>query len=310
MEFKSFGEIKKFGPVNMTITQKIHGTNAQICVFQKEDGTLDLIAGKRTSWIYSHDDNYGFAAWAERNKEDIIRTLGLGTHHGEWAGPGINSGEGLKEKTFVLFSQDRYLPDETGKIPLPPNTVMVPVLYSGLFCVGAVNEAMQDLKENGSKLAPGFMRTEGVVVSFAGQRFKSVFDKEETQWERKSTPKGDRPKKEFIDFGHLLQPIRLEKLLSRDEVYLREYPKTLPLIVKEYVADLLKEGQISGTDDEIKSVTKGAAGQIFKFIKTVVDGMQSLVIDGIMVNAERTLLKVPQKVNYLSKFGAAHVLVR
>ena len=33
MEFKAFPEIKQIGKVNMQITQKIHGTNAQVFKF-------------------------------------------------------------------------------------------------------------------------------------------------------------------------------------------------------------------------------------------------------------------------------------
>ena len=47
-EFKSFPRITRFDKAQMVITQKIHGTNAQMCIFEKEDGTLDIIAGCRT----------------------------------------------------------------------------------------------------------------------------------------------------------------------------------------------------------------------------------------------------------------------
>ncbi len=261
MEFKSFGEIKRLGKVLMTITQKIHGTNAQVVI--AEDGTVQ--AGSRTRWIYPHDDNFGFANWVEQNKEELIAKLGLGTHYGEWAGPGINSGEGLTEKTFVLFNTGRHYPDG-----LPPQTKLVPVLYHGPIDLTQIDVVMADLKENGSRLAPGFMRPEGVVVSFAGQRFKKVFDPEETQWTKGTGSKGKNPKT-FVDFGHLCQPIRLEKLLSRDERYVRDFPKSLSDVVKDYTADLVKEGQITGTDDEIKSVRKGASSQIFQFVKTVME---------------------------------------
>jgi hypothetical protein len=53
-------------------------------------------------------------------------------------------------------------------------------------------------------------------------------DEEETKWKGLSRPKkepGAAP--EAVDHSRLLQPIRLEKLLGRDESYLRDYPGTL-----------------------------------------------------------------------------------
>jgi len=273
MEFKSWGEIKKFKPLHTVITQKIHGTNASICIYKEneEDTEYKVRAGSRTRWIYPHDDNFGFAGWVERNKAEIIQKLGPGTHYGEYAGPGINSGEGLTKRIFALFHPGRYPLDETGNPILPVDTVIVPVLYEGPFSNKKVEEIANDLKTNGSKLVPGFMRPEGVVVNVAGSRYKYVFDAEETQWTKPSKIKNTEPKM-VVDFNYLCQPIRLEKLLSRDEAYSRDYPKSLPTIVKDYVADLIKEDQITGTEDEVKSITKGASGQIFKFVKTVMEG--------------------------------------
>lgn len=266
-EFKSFGEIKQLSKMQMHITQKIHGTNAQVYIFAKENGELDLVCGKRSGWCYPESDNAGFANFVHQNKEDFIENLGLGRHDGEWAGPGINSGEGLSEKTFVLFDHWRWPPGR----PLPPRTVVVPVLYQGPIDLSKVAEVMEDLKANGSKLVPGFMRPEGIVVSFAGVRYKKVFTAEESAWERGDGKKDERVKTAKIDYGHLLQPVRLEKLLSRDSVYLETYPESLGRIVKDYVADLIKEDQIKGTDDEKKRISKDATGSIFNFIKTIID---------------------------------------
>jgi len=265
MEFKAFDEIKKLGKMLMDITQKIHGTNAHILVFQKEDGTLDLKVGSRTRWITPESDNFNFATFVYANKQEFIEKLGVGRHDGEWAGPGINSGEGLSEKTFILFNH-RIWPAER---PLPPRTRVVPVLYQGPIDLAVIKATMEDLKANGSKLAPGFMRPEGIVIGFGGKRYKEVFEPEETQWTKTSGVKNERAPKR--DYNYLCQPIRLEKLLSRDDTYLKEYPTSLPQIVKAYVADLVKEEQIAGTEDEVKAITKDAAGQIFKFVKAVTD---------------------------------------
>ena len=171
MEFKSFNEIKKINTATITITQKIHGTNAQILIYQKEDGSLDLCTGSRTRWIAPGDDNFGFAEFVYANKQEFIDKLGVGRWFGEWAGPGINSGEGLSEKTFFLFD---FMKVE-GK-PLPPRTQTVPLLYKGPFEQQAIDAAMEDLKTNGSKLFPGFMRPEGVVIQLLGSgvRYKKV----------------------------------------------------------------------------------------------------------------------------------------
>lgn len=263
MEFKKFSEIENIGKMFMQITQKIHGSNAQILIYSKPDGTFDLICGKRTGWCTTDKDNFGFATFVHSHKQEFIDKLGEGRHFGEWAGPGINSGEGLKEKHFVLFDFWKYPPER----PLPPNTLVVPVLYSGRFDLNAMETVMADLKANGSKLVPGYMHPEGVVITTLGQRLKKVFKAEETAWTK---PKGVKDPNKHIPgpkVDHLLQPIRLEKLLSRDEVYLRTYPESLPIICKDYIADLEKEGQIVGTEDEQKAIRKALGKNLFAFIK-------------------------------------------
>lgn len=269
--FESFGDIKKLGAAALFITQKIHGTNAQIFIFQQEDGSLDLAVGSRTRWITPESDNYGFATHVYANKQEFIDKLGPGRHYGEWAGPGINSGEGLKEKIFVLFDHWRY-PAER---PLPPKTVVVPILYSGAFNMDKVQECMDDLKTNGSRLVSGYMRPEGCVVRIKGERYKVVFQAEETKW-KDADPEYQKEKSRELNkalekYGHLLQPIRLEKLLSRDESYIKEYPKSIGKIVTDYFADLVKENQIEGTEVEINGIRKQLAGNVFKFVQQTVE---------------------------------------
>lgn len=274
-EFEGFGDIKKLGSAVLFITQKIHGSNAQIYVYQGADGKLDLICGSRSHWVVPGKDNFGFAEMVLANKQAFIDCLGPGRHFGEWAGPGINSGEGLKQKTLVLFDHWKYPPER----PLPPNTVIVPVLYSGPFDMAKVQEAMDDLKTNGSKLVPGFMRPEGVVVRIKGERYKVVFAKEETKWDGADPAyqkeKSDKKAEALAKYGHLLQPIRLEKLLSRDEVYLREYPKSIGNIVKDYFADLVKEDQVQGSDLEIQGIRNQLGSVIFTFVQQGVEKQQN-----------------------------------
>lgn len=292
MDFKAFEKITAIKKIDMCITQKIHGTNAQIVILEypenienapewmkatttetvEVDGKYYFIrCGSRTRWIYPGDDNYGFAAFVDKHKEEFIRKLGVGQHFGEWAGLGVNSGEGLDHKVFVLFDHWKFPPERA----LPPQTVVVPVLYQGPFDLAKIEEVMADLKANGSKLAPGFMRPEGVVVTVLGHRLKKVFEAEETQW-TKGDPKAKAIKQDqeniaLTKYGHLFQPIRMEKLLSRDERYIREYPATLPQICADYVADLIAEGQIQGDESEVKAARKAIGGQLFKFAKECVD---------------------------------------
>lgn len=271
--FESFEDIKKLGSAALFITQKIHGSNAQIYIYPGEDGA-QLICGSRSRWIAPGDDNYGFAEMVHANKQEFIEKLGYGRHFGEWAGPGINSGEGLKEKTFVLFDHWKYPPERA----LPPHTMIVPVLYTGKFDLAKIDEVMADLKANGSKLVPGFMAPEGVVVRIKGERYKVVFQAEETAWKKPDAAyqkeKIDKNAEALTKYGHLLQPVRLEKLLSRDEKYLKGYPKTMGDIVKDYFADLIKENQVEGNEVEVNGIRKQLAGNIFKFVQEVVEKQQ------------------------------------
>lgn len=154
------------------ITEKIDGTNAQI--FITEDG--QFYTGSRTRWITPVEDNFGFAAWAHSHKDELM-TLGPGRHFGEWWGMGIQRKYGLKEKRFSLFNTIRWClhGSEPQRIStanplivkmqevLPPCVGLVPVLYRGIFTTDAVEAALDDLRANGSKAAPGFMNPEGVI---------------------------------------------------------------------------------------------------------------------------------------------------
>lgn len=263
MEFKAFNKIARLDNSQMTISQKLHGTNALLVVYE-EDGEVKVRAGSRTRWIFPGDDNYGFAAFVEANKEALISSLGLGWHYGEWAGLGINSGEGRKERVFALFEWWKHQ-DKT----LPKGVEVVPVLYRGPLDTAKIEEVMEDLRINGSKFSHGFMRPEGVVVDINGVRYKKVFDAEEVAWTG-GDPNKVKVQKMEKDYNYLCQPVRLEKLLSKDEQLTLGYPETLPTICKMYMEDLVEEGQITGDEDEIKAVRKGATGQVFKFIKAFI----------------------------------------
>jgi hypothetical protein len=174
------------------ITEKIDGTNG--CIKITEDGTF--LVGSRTRWITPENDNYGFAKWAYSNKEELM-LLGVGTHFGEWWGSGCQRGYGLQngEKRFSLFNTLRWClwDQEPQRIAtadpriekyqekLPKCCYLVPILFRGLFDTARVDEALEDLRVNGSKAAPGFMKPEGVVCyHIAGNfGFKTTLEKDE-----------------------------------------------------------------------------------------------------------------------------------
>ena len=173
-EFTPFPKMARLSR-EIIITEKIDGTNAQILI--DDDG--NIFAGSRKRWITPEQDNFGFAAWVEKNKDELIK-LGTGRHFGEWWGSGIQRGYGLKkgERRFSLFNVQRW--HEHGEEPrlipksdprivkyteeLPESLSLVPRLYQGEFCTEKINETLSDLILNGSHASNGFMNPEGVIV--------------------------------------------------------------------------------------------------------------------------------------------------
>ena len=189
-DFQEFPKMARLSR-NMIVTEKLDGTNAQIVVV--EDGTV--LAGSRTRWITPSDDNFGFAAWVEAHRDELL-TLGPGRHFGEWWGAGIQRGYGLKEKRFSLFNATRWAAhDQTlQSVPsLDPRAApkwqerppaccgVVPVLIQGQFSTEAVGHALDILRERGSYAAPGFMKPEGLVVFHTAGNvgFKKTLEKDE-----------------------------------------------------------------------------------------------------------------------------------
>lgn len=252
-DFTGFESIERLVQ-NITITEKIHGTNAQISV----DGQ-EVTAGSRTRWITPKDDNFGFASFVEDNKLAIIEKLGDGQHFGEWYGSGINAGYGMKSKRFALFNTFRW---SNAILDLPPGFDVVPILYTGPYMSTVVEDTFNSLKLSGSKLVPGYMKPEGIVVRFDRSKvlMKRTFEAEDAAWNY-AKPKPERLMSSNDELcNQYWHPMRLEKLLSREEAYTLRYPETLPLLVKDYVADLLKEVEI----DEVvqKAIKKGAFAAI------------------------------------------------
>jgi hypothetical protein len=169
MEFEEFSKIARWSR-NITITEKIDGTNA--CIFIGENG--EFLTASRTRWITPSDDNYGFSKWAHENKDDLL-SLGAGKHFGEWWGAGIQRRYGQDKKRFSLFNTSKW------NFIRPECCDVVPTLYQGIMNETAVVNAIELLNNEGSIAAPGFMLPEGIVIwhEAARQYFKKTLMKDE-----------------------------------------------------------------------------------------------------------------------------------
>jgi len=189
MDFVEFPKIYRVSRP-CVITEKIDGTNGQICI--TDDGRF--LVGSRQRWVTSEDDNYGFAKWAYTNKEELLK-LGVGKHYGEWWGQGIQRKYNLEEKRFSLFNTIRWClhnqePQRIETVDpriekyqerLPECCSLVPVLYKGIFTTQAIEDSIEFLRKNGSQASPGFMRPEGVVCFHIQGNFglKKTLEKDE-----------------------------------------------------------------------------------------------------------------------------------
>jgi len=191
LEFQGFPKMARLSR-EIIITEKIDGTNAQILI----TGDGDLMAGSRTKWITTENDNHGFAKWVEGNRDELLK-LGPGRHFGEWWGSGINKGYGLKngEKRFSLFNVSRWAlygtePKRTVTADpriekfqevLPEVCGLVPELYRGDFDTMKINEVLEWLKVDGSIASKGFMKPEGIIIFHVAGNvgFKKTIEKDE-----------------------------------------------------------------------------------------------------------------------------------
>ena len=169
MEFEPFAKIARLHR-DIVITEKIDGTNAQVCI--DDDGAVR--AGSRSRWITPQDDNYGFARWVAEHA-DGLRELGPGRHIGEWWGSGIQRNYSQTSKRFSLFNVGRW------RDARPACCDVVPTLYEGPFSYSEIRKAMKRLETEGSVAAPGFMKPEGIIVWHTAARllFKVTLEKDE-----------------------------------------------------------------------------------------------------------------------------------
>lgn len=189
MEFIEFPKLARLSR-EIIVSEKIDGTNA--CVYISEEGVIR--AGSRTRWISPQDDNFGFAAWVEEHREELL-TLGPGRHFGEWWGRGIQRNYGIADRRFSLFNVSRWALHGTEprtlatadprvtrtQDVLPPCCGLVPMLYVGPFDTESVDMCLACLGARGSVASPGFMKPEGVVVFHTGANigFKKTLEKDE-----------------------------------------------------------------------------------------------------------------------------------
>jgi hypothetical protein len=173
------------------ITEKIDGTNGQIYI--TDEG--HMFVGSRNRWITPHDDNFGFAAWANERRDELLR-LGPGRHFGEWWGRGIQRNYGLSERRWSLFNVTRWClhgqtPQTIGTADpratktqdvLPACCHLVPILWRGIFETHQVEETLADLRARGSQAAPGFMNPEGIMCFHVAGNvfFKKTLEKDES----------------------------------------------------------------------------------------------------------------------------------
>jgi hypothetical protein len=177
-EFKAWPKISRLFR-DIVVTEKIDGTNA--AVYIGEDG--EVAAQSRTRIITPGDDNFGFAYWVHTNGEELKALLGPGLHFGEWWGGKIQRGYGVEGRRFSLFNTHRHpLTVVVGGYSVGP----VPVLYNGPFSEQAIRSCLEQLRDNGSVAAPGFMNPEGICVyhTASGIVQKVTLDKEDRgKWE-------------------------------------------------------------------------------------------------------------------------------
>jgi len=173
--FIPYPKTKRYSGFNITITEKIDGTNAQIHI----DEDWIVTTSSRNRIITPNKDNYGFATWVRENLDDV-KKLGKGRHYGEWWGEGIQKNRyGVTGKHFSLFNTFR--PTES----LPECIKQVPVLYTGPYLDSDIMYQFNTLKEQGSKL--GGSDPEGIIIYFHEARnvMKMTYDYTGGKWGKK-----------------------------------------------------------------------------------------------------------------------------
>lgn len=163
--------------------EKIQGPGVHLNMHPLEGGfSRVLVAAQSRKQIISPEkDNFGFATWVRNHAQELADVLGHGYHYGEWYGSGIQRGYGLQkgEKRFMLFNVKRW---EDHKGPWVEGMEVATVIAeSPLFDTQVARDALEDLRQNGSKHVPGFDKPEGIVVFHpqGNVGFKATLDKDD-----------------------------------------------------------------------------------------------------------------------------------
>lgn len=178
IEFKAWPKITR-RKSKCTIAEKANGSNGalafQVTDVSPTDGReiyvldIEMAVQTRTRVVTTQDDQTGIAKWAEANRETLIEDLlyiegNLPVPSSE---PQYHYGEfmtrGHTEPHFYLFNTRRW----TGIEFSTPTLKVVPVLYEGDYYDGVVEECLEDLRQNGSRIHPD-LPSEGVVVYYPG----------------------------------------------------------------------------------------------------------------------------------------------
>lgn len=212
IEFMPWSKVARLNR-DITITEKIDGTNAAVGIFDPGEYDHDFPKANFTHtatgsyWVYAQSrsriitpdkDNFGFARWVWDNAGALASTLGPGLHFGEWWGSGIQRNYGLSERRFSLFNTKRWHNEWSNWENWPEGLYVVPVLYEGPFDTNfsfeyyknhypeelawpAWIQALSELEIKGSKAAPGFMNPEGIVIYHhaANEMFKVTLEGDE-----------------------------------------------------------------------------------------------------------------------------------
>lgn len=202
IDFTAFPKIPRLNR-EIIVTEKIDGTNAAVVIvpwselsYIETNGVRTLFdndaalavaqfddfvvfAQSRSRFVAPDIDNYGFAAWVQRNAATLVQDLGAGVHFGEWWGSGIQRKYGLTGGTrfFSLFNTSRWEGVEFST----PDLRVVPVLYKGQFDHEEIDEALANLRYFGSFATPEFAKPEGVVIYHTASRemFKVTLEGDE-----------------------------------------------------------------------------------------------------------------------------------
>jgi hypothetical protein len=173
--FQEFPKIPRLNR-NITITEKIDGTNAaihitgryetsggQVVAYKVDETNVNdlgvIVPQSRKRILTPEEDNFGFARWVEEHSVALRTTLGPGIHYGEWWGQGIQRGYRQVRKWFSLFNYTRWSNDQAVAMHAGIGLQVVPILYHGpwMAVVGGKGDVYPQRNEDGS-VTPGMLR--------------------------------------------------------------------------------------------------------------------------------------------------------